>query len=276
MRSWLGLVVLSSFVLSVGCGISEEEHNKRLQQALDEQKSLFDKEMKKMRAAHEDEMGQRDEVIKSKDQMIVGLEQEVTKMGGDLKKVRSELGDRVTQLASAKSELAATAAELEQLRKLREQAEAEAAQQRALAEKLKSMIDAGQLEVVTRKGRLMLKLPDNILFPSGSKRLKRGGRKALEQVAEVLKDVKDREFIIAGHTDNVPVGKRNRFKNNWGLSTARAVEVVQLMIKQGVNPEQLSAAGFGEYDPIADNDTKEGRAQNRRLEIILMPKVVDL
>lgn len=276
MRTRLGLLALSSFVLSVGCGISEEEHNQRLQQAMDEQKNMFDQEMKKMRAAHDDEMGQRDNVIKSKDQMIVGLEKEVTKMGGDLKKVRSELGDQITQLASAKSELAATAAELEQLRKLREQAEAEAAQQRALAEKLKSMIDAGQLEVVTRKGRLMLKLPDNILFPSGSRRLKKGGREALEQVAEVLKDVNDREFIIAGHTDNIPVGKRGRFKNNWELSTARAVEVVQLMIKQGVNEKQLSAAGFGEHDPIADNGTKEGRAQNRRLEIILMPKVVDL
>ncbi len=183
---------------------------------------------------------------------------------------------RITELASTKSELAATTQEVEELRKLRERAEREASQQRALAERLKGMIDAGQLEVVKRKGRLMLKLPDEILFPSGSKSLKKEGREALEQVANVLKEVKDRDFIIAGHTDNVPVKRHGPFKDNWELSTARAVEVVALMTKAGVAPEQLSAAGFGEHDPIESNDTKEGREKNRRLEIILMPKIGDI
>ncbi|MEQ9501994.1 MAG: OmpA family protein [Deltaproteobacteria bacterium] len=266
------LTVLSlAFVVS--CGISQEEHDQKVQQALDAQKAEYDAKMKKMQAASDDEAAKKKEVIDSKDQMIKGLESEVKKLGGDLARVRADLGDRVADLAATKTDLAATTAEVEQLRKLRAEAEKEAAQFRAIAQKLKSMVDAGQLEVVMRKGRINLKLPDNILFPSGSKRLKKDGKEALESVAAVLKDVKDREFLIAGHTDNVPLGRKSRFKNNWGLSTARAVEVVQLMIDSGVNPDQLAAAGFGEHDPIADNETEEGRAKNRRLEIILLPKI---
>lgn len=259
--------------LAAACGISEEEHNQRLQQALDQQKAEYDKKMKSMQEASAAEAAKKKEVIESKDQMIVGLESEVKKLGGDLAKVRSDLGDRARDLAATKTDLAATTAEVEQLRKLRAQAEREAAQFRAIAQKLKAMVDAGQLEVVMRKGRINLKLPDDVLFPSGSQRLKKGGKDAIKAVADVLKDVKDREFLIAGHTDNVPLGRKSRFKNNWGLSTARAVEVVDLMIEYGVSPDQLAAAGFGEHDPIADNETDEGRQANRRLEIILLPKI---
>jgi chemotaxis protein MotB len=122
---------------------------------------------------------------------------------------------------------------------------------------------------------MTLKLPDDILFPTGSKDLKKEGKTALEQVGDVLKDV-DRDFIIAGHTDPIPVKKGGPFKSNWDLSTARAVEVVKLMTSKGVNAERMAAAGFAEFDPVADNSTKEGRAQNRRLEIILMPKLEEL
>lgn len=273
MRKLLSIAAVS---LVVGCGISEDDHKAALKKAQDEQAAQYDGEMKKMRADYDGKMQERDDVIKSKDQMIVGLEKEVTKMGGDLASVRTELGENITKLASAKSDLAASAAELVQLRKLREEDERRLRQQKELVEKLKSMIDAGTLSVVTRKGRLMLKLPDNILFPSGSQRLKKDGKTALEQVAAVLKDVKNRDFIVAGHTDNVPVKRGGRFKSNWELSTARAVTVVRLMIKQGVTAAQLSAAGFGEFDPITSNEEKEGRKKNRRLEIILMPKIADI
>lgn len=257
----------------VACGISKKDHDAAVQAAADSQKATCDAEMKKMQAAHGDALAGKDKELAGKDQLIAGYEGEVQKLGGDLKKVRGELGDRTSQLASTKVELAATTQEVEQLRKLRAEAEREAAQFKALTEKFKSMIDAGQLEVVIRKGRINLKLPDNVLFPSGSKKLKKEGTAAIESVAATLKDMQDRDFLIAGHTDNVPVGKGKGFDNNWELSTARAVEVVQLLIKSGVAPAQLSAAGFGEFDPIADNGTKEGREKNRRLEIILLPKV---
>lgn len=263
-------------VLFAACGKNQEEVNQIVQQELDKQKATFDGEMQKMQKAHSDEVAARDG-------RIGGLEKEVTRLGGSLSKVESELGAKstqlastTTQLASTKTELEATAKERDQLRKLREQAEREAAQYKEVSMKLKGMVDSGKLQVVNRKGRLTLKLPDNILFPSGSKKLKKEGQEALAQVAEVLKSVEDREFFIAGHTDNIPVKKGGAFRDNWELSTARAVEVVNLMIKQGVIGDRLGAAGFGEFDPIGDNATPEGREQNRRLEIILMPKIQDI
>ncbi|MBK8013706.1 MAG: OmpA family protein [Deltaproteobacteria bacterium] len=261
-----GLSVAMGIAMISACGMSKEEHDGLLKQALDERAAACDAEMKKMQAASE-------EAMNAKDGMISGLEGEIEKLGGDLKKVRGELGDRVVQLAETKTELAASTTELSQLKKLREKAEQEATQFRSLADRLKSMVDAGKLEVVMRKGRINLKLPDDILFPSGSQQLKKEGREALVSVAEVLKEVPGREFLIAGHTDNVPVKRGGRFKSNWDLSTARAVEVVKLMISHGVEPEGLAAAGYGEFDPIAPNDSKEERQKNRRLEIILMPKI---
>jgi chemotaxis protein MotB len=273
--NWLMIPVMAG--LMTACGISKEEHDRQVQSALDEQKARLDAEMKKAQEACDtDKKGltaKHDEVVASKDQMIRGLENEVEKKGGDLKAVRSELGERAAALASAKTELAATTAEVEQLRRLRAEAEKEAAQFRALAERLKSMIDSGRLQVVMRDGRINLKLPDNVLFPSGSKDLKKDGTAALLEVAAVLKEVKDRDFLIAGHTDNVGLRKGGRFKDNWELSTARAVTVVKLLVDNGVAPENLAAAGFGEFDPIAGNDTPEGQAQNRRLEIILLPRI---
>jgi chemotaxis protein MotB len=270
MLSRARLLLLATPLLFGACGISKKDHDAQVQSAVDAQKATCDAEMQKMQAAHGDAIAAKDKDIQGKETMINGLGSEIEKMGGDLKKVRTELGDRTSQLASTKVELAATNQEVEQLRKLRADAEREAAQFKALTEKFKSMIDAGQLQVVIRKGRINLKLPDNVLFPSGSKKLKKEGLAAVETVAATLKDMSDRDFLIAGHTDNVPMGKGG---NNWDLSTARAVEVVQMLIKNGVPPGQLSAAGFGEFDPIEDNATKEGREKNRRLEIILLPRI---
>lgn len=252
----LRLVSIALFATwASACGISKKEHAK----ALDEQKSAYDAEMKKMQDAHTGELAKKDERIKS-------LESDLNRLGVDMKQSQSEMT----------AQLASTEAQLDQLKKRQEAAEREAAAFKEMADKLKSMIDAGKLQVINRKGRMTLKLPDEILFPAGSKRLKKEGREALISVIEVLKGVPDRDFLIAGHTDNVPVGKGSGFRSNWDLSTARAVEVVNLMIENGVAPQNVAAAGFGEFDPIGDNTTAEGRQQNRRLEIILMPKIEEI
>lgn len=271
-----GLVLL----LTGACGIGQEELDRRLAEAREERQKACDEELKKAREAHEEAIAKKDAELEGRDSLIAGLEKEIETLGGNLKQVRSSLGDelaaRAAELAAAREELVASQAEILQLRRLREQAEAEKAQFESLTRRFKKMIDAGKLEVVRRDGRMMLKLPDDILFPSGQKTLKRGGRDTLEEVAEVLKEAAaDREFLVAGHTDNVPVGRKSRFGSNWELSTARATEVVRLLIDKGVPAESLAAAGYGEYDPIADNSTPEGREKNRRLEIILLPKISD-
>ena len=134
------------------------------------------------------------------------------------------------------------------------------------------MIDSGKLDVSFRNGKMVVKLPASVLFASGSAELSDGGKQALAEVAAVLKQMPDRRFTVGGHTDNVPI-RTPRFPSNWELSTARAVEVTRLLIEAGMRPEVVGAAGYAEFDPVADNSTPEGRAQNRRIEIILMPTI---
>ncbi len=144
-----------------------------------------------------------------------------------------------------------------------------------MLEKFKALIEGGKLKVKIKGGKMMLELPSAILFESGKADLSEMGKATLSEVAAVLVDIPDREFQVAGHTDNVPI-KSNKFPSNWELSTARAVEVVKFLQAMGVQPTSLSAAGYAEYKPSVGNDTEDGKAQNRRIEIILMPNLDEL
>jgi chemotaxis protein MotB len=139
-----------------------------------------------------------------------------------------------------------------------------------LRERLQSMIDAGKLNVRIVRGRMVIDLKQDILFPSGSATLSEIGIETLREVADALAEFKDRSFQVEGHTDNVPI-KNDRFPSNWELSTARAVSVVKLFVERGMTPENLSAAGFGEFQPRADNAGADGRALNRRIEVVMVP-----
>jgi chemotaxis protein MotB len=138
--------------------------------------------------------------------------------------------------------------------------------------KFQSLIDAGQLSVSISRGRMVINLPQDILFESGSATVGREGRETIAQVAQVLADLPDRSFQVEGHTDNVPISTA-RFPSNWELSTARALSVVQLLVRGGVPPENLSGAGYGEYQPVASNDDAAGRRRNRRIEIVMLPNL---
>lgn len=137
---------------------------------------------------------------------------------------------------------------------------------------LQKMIDGGQLTVSIEQGRIVINLPENVLFKSGSATVNSDGQEALKQIASVLKEFSDRRFQIEGHTDNVPI-KSSRYPSNWELSTSRALSVLHLMIEEGVQADNVSAAGFGEFHPRGDNETTEGRALNRRIEIIMQPNL---
>ena len=146
---------------------------------------------------------------------------------------------------------------------------------RDLMKRLQSMISAGKLKVEIRKGRMIVKMSDKILFDPGKTKLKEDGKEALKQLAAVLKDIGDRDFLVAGHTDNVPI-KTRKFPSNWDLSGARSVEVVKFLQNEGVDPKHLGAAGFSEHDPVGDNSLEDGRRANRRIEIVLMPNIEEL
>ena len=145
---------------------------------------------------------------------------------------------------------------------------------RQMQEAMKAEVDSKQVTIKELEGKLTLSMVEAILFDSGKANVKKAGKDALAKVAEVLKNVKDQDIIVAGHTDNVPITSKlaATYPTNWELSAARAIAVVKLLEADGVDPKLLLAAGFGEFRPVADNETPEGRAQNRRMEIILMPK----
>jgi chemotaxis protein MotB len=196
------------------------------------------------------------------------LRKELARLGKNADSLLAEKGSLATALADAK-------ARLEELRKSQEAAEARAALFKQLALKFHKMVDAGQLKVVLRNGHMVLQLANDVLFDSGRTDVKPSGKDALAQVATILKTIADRHFQVAGDTDNVPI-QTERFPSNWELSTRRAVEVVHFLVAQGMRPELLSAAGYGEFDPIAPNDTPDGRARNRRTEITLEPNINEL
>jgi chemotaxis protein MotB len=200
--------------------------------------------------------------------LVKELSARLATLGQNVGKLTSEKGELAQGLADAK-------ARLEELRRQKAAAEARAATFRNLVARLKSMIDAGRLKVVIRDGRMLIALPNDVLFDSGKTDIKADGQAALAQVAQVLATIPDRNFIVAGNTDNVPI-HTTRFPSNWELSTARAVEVTKFLIANGMRPQVLAAAGYGEFDPVAANDSPEHQAQNRRIEIVLQPNLADL
>jgi len=113
---------------------------------------------------------------------------------------------------------------------------------------------------------------DQTLFPEGGWEIHRTGEATLNKIVPTLVSLQNQRINVEGFTDNVPIGPelRNRFPSNWELSTARATDVVRYLVAQGVNPNILSAQGFGETRPVASNDTAQGRAKNRRVEIVIM------
>jgi chemotaxis protein MotB len=173
--------------------------------------------------------------------------------------------------AEMEKDLSASRAELEELRKQRALTEARLAAFREITEKFRRMIDTGQIKVLIRDGRMILKLQESILFASGSAELSDKGQAALAEVAANLKAFPKRNFMVAGHTDDVPPSKTLPYHSNWELSTARSVTVTEFLVSAGMRPQQLVAAGYGEYDPVSKN-----RQENRRIEIVLLPSIDEL
>ena len=130
-----------------------------------------------------------------------------------------------------------------------------------------------ELTVREKDGKVYVAMSDKLLFQSGSARLDKRGEEALGKLAEVLNKQTDIDVFIEGHTDNKPINTV-QFKDNWDLSVIRATSVVRILIKNyNVNPLQIQPSGRGEYMPVDDNETAEGRSKNRRTEIIMAPKL---
>lgn len=177
--------------------------------------------------------------------------------------------DESQKSADLQAKLDATQLQLSQATAAKGELERKSAQYEQLAESLKGQISAGEIELSELRGKMTVKLKDKILFPSGSASLSAAGKAALDAVADAFRNLKDKNVVVAGYTDNVPVSKNGPWKDNWDLSTARAVSVVRYLQSKNVPPTVLGAAGFSEYRPVDTNDSPAGRSQNRRIEIAL-------
>lgn len=182
-----------------------------------------------------------------------------------LLKDRSRLKDSVQDMSLA----------LAQQRKRQIETEKRIAEYRDMLLRFRALIDAGKLNVQIDDGRMVLALPTDILFATGSSRLSDDGKKAIQEVGKILATFTDKEFQIEGHTDDVPIST-DTYPSNWELASARAITVVKSLETAGVSPKQLSAASFGEYKPEVENTDERARTQNRRIEIVILPDLSNL
>jgi chemotaxis protein MotB len=191
----------------------------------------------------------------------------------------ADLGENVEKLLGEKgtlaSDLAATREREARLRAEQEAQKARMAKYRQVIEKFQSLVTSGKLKIRIVRGRMVVEMASSILFPSGKAKLHEEGAVALAELAGILATITDRDFQVAGHTDDLPIHTA-KFPSNWELANARGVTVVKFLHGNGVDPTHLSAAGYAEFQPAAGNETEEGRAENRRIEIVLMPNLDEL
>jgi chemotaxis protein MotB len=213
---------------------------------------------------------------------LTGRVQDLQRQLQALTAERDRLQARVSALESQMADLTqkyqGATQQSEALRREAEQKEQELARLKStydqLVSDLKKEIEAGEIKVTQFKDLLTVNLVEKILFDSGKAEIKPRGLEVLKKVGDILKNTKDKQIRIEGHTDNVPIGAglAGKFPTNWELSTARATVVARyFQEKVGIPPQKLAPTGFAEYRPVASNSTPEGRAQNRRIEIILAP-----
>ncbi|MFQ5823987.1 MAG: OmpA family protein [bacterium] len=140
---------------------------------------------------------------------------------------------------------------------------------------LQEQVKRGEITITRLADQLNVNIVDRILFPSGEAEITPKGTQILTQVGKILKQTKNKRIIVEGHTDNVPIHPKlqKKFPSNWELSVARATNVVRFLHEKiGIDPRNLESTGFAEFRPVATNKTRKGRAQNRRIEIVLLPK----
>ena len=185
---------------------------------------------------------------------------------------KAKLVSDKSRLESAEVEMRQALAEMVQRKAA---AEARIAEYNALLARFKALIDAGKLRVRIVDGQMVVQLATDVLFASGSADLSKEGKDAIVEVTTILAAIPDRSFQVAGHTDNVPI-RTSRYRSNWELAFDRAITVVRTMIDGGMPVARISATSHGEFRPTATNDSDEGKAQNRRIEIILVPNLEEL
>ncbi len=222
---------------------------------------------------------QKDEIAKLK-QQITDLMSDTTRLGQAIRDYRKSLYSNLSEQEKLnmllKEKMEKLAEREATINKLQAEGDAQNARLQSLLNSVKDALlgfSSDELTVTEKNGKIYVAMSDKLLFESGSAQVNKQGKEALGKLAEVLKKQHDIDVFIEGHTDNKPI-KTVQFKDNWDLSVVRATSVVRILTKDyGVNPLQILPCGRGEFMPVDNNESVEGRAHNRRTEIIMAPKL---
>ena len=280
----LAVVVVAFLILGAGGCVAKSDYLRKQAEAdalnrdraaLTAQNSDFKAQIEKLTAATEG-------LIADKDRLIVDterLEKERTDRDARLNRITEEtsriiqeLRNRNIELEGDKQMLAESIALLNKTKEVEVRTVSKTYED--LLSEMKSEIAQGQIAITELQGKLTVDVVDKILFDSGQTKIRPEGLDVLKRVVEILITVTDKVIRVEGHTDNIPIAGAlaKRYPTNWELSAARALNVTRYLEKRGIDPTLLSAVAFGEHQPIAENDTPDGRARNRRIAIILLPK----
>lgn len=291
MRTLLQIVlaILMTATLS-GCLVAESKYLKKVsafdilleeQDALQESFKALVTENAKLRAALGKLESAHDDlkVVKLKlDGAVTRLTNDKNDLEKDLKASKGESQQRIAELrkkiGTMEFENGRLRQEIVDLQKAKEDVQKASKTYEQLLDKMQSEIAQGQVTISELKGKLTVNMVDAVLFDSGRAEVKENGLVVLQKVIDILQTVRDKTIRIEGHTDNAPIRGAliNKYATNWELSAARAINVTRFLQEQGLEPALLMAAAYGEYKPVAQNDSAEGKAKNRRIEIILVPK----
>lgn len=256
-------------------------------QRLEQQRTELENE----RESLQQELATTSQTLQARQKAYKELEDYYNNLVNTSGKLQGDLSEQQKRLMTAREELEATRRRNEELsanlqereRRVSELENLIAEKERAVRQLKQKVSDAllnfkeNDLTIEVRNGKVYVSLAEQLLFKSGSTQVDPKGQKALQQLAGVLKDSKDINILVEGHTDNVPISKGTAgISDNWDLSVLRATSIVNILQKNGVAPDRITAAGRGEFIPVTSNTSAEGRAKNRRTEIILTPKLDEL
>ena len=241
-----------------------EAEAERLRQERDRLAADLNQHQDLLKAA-EPKLASLNSTVSERDQELERLRQDQNRLQDLLKQEQDRLRQEAADKQRLEHERAAKEAEIQRLTKTHED----------LTKSLKDDIEKGNITIKQVRDQLTINMVERVLFDSGKAEIKPAGIKVLKQVGDVLKHVADKQIRIEGHTDNVPIGPKikDRFPTNWELSTARATSVIRYLIEDGgVDRKAISAGGYADTRPGASNENEDGRASNRRIEIVLYPK----
>ena len=282
-RTFILMVVFLLSIMVGGC-VSSSKFEKKvaeadgLNQALQALQQKYDKltaendnlkdHFKKLNGDFAQLSIQKDKITADRDE----LDKVLKSKSDSLSKTINELRGKTAALEMENASLKESVANLKKTKE--EEVKSVSKTYENLMQEMKGEIAQGQVAITELKGKLTVDVLDKILFASGEAEVKPEGLAVLQRVIDILKNVKDKAIRIEGHTDNVKIGGAlaRKYATNWELSAARAINVTRYLQKQGIDPALLASVAYGEYKPVADNSTSEGRAKNRRIAIILQPK----